>query len=114
MSQPQNRYKADLRDFRFALFEQFKLGDLLGKEPYQDWGEEEINMVIDQAYRFATEVTGPLNAVGDKGCRLENGQVVVPAGFRKRGRPSTSRASRRCRSIRSTADRARRASSRRS
>jgi alkylation response protein AidB-like acyl-CoA dehydrogenase len=83
MSQPLNRYKASLRDFRFALFEQFKLGDLLGKEPYQDWGEEEINMVLDQAYRFATEVTGPLNAVGDKGCRLENGEVVVPPGFKE-------------------------------
>jgi alkylation response protein AidB-like acyl-CoA dehydrogenase len=83
MSQPQNRYKADLREFRFALFEQFKLGDLLGKEPYADWGEEEINMVIEQAYRFSTEVTGPLNAVGDKGCRLENGQVLTPPGFKE-------------------------------
>ena len=27
----------------------------------------EPGMVIDQAYRFSTEVTGPLNAVGDKG-----------------------------------------------
>jgi alkylation response protein AidB-like acyl-CoA dehydrogenase len=83
MSQPLNRYKADLRELRFTLFEQFKLGDLLGKEPYADWGEEEINMVIDQAYRFATEVTGPLNAVGDKGCRLENGQVFTPPGFKE-------------------------------
>ncbi|HVU04437.1 MAG TPA: acyl-CoA dehydrogenase [Polyangiaceae bacterium] len=83
MSQAQNRYKADLRDFRFALYEQFKLGELLGKEPYQDWGEEEINMVIEQAYRFATEVTGPLNAIGDKGCRLENGNVIVPPGFKE-------------------------------
>lgn len=83
MSQPQNRYKADLREFRFALFEQFKLGDLLGKEPYADWGEEEINMVLEQAYRFATEVTGPLNAIGDKGCRLENGQVITPPGFKE-------------------------------
>jgi hypothetical protein len=83
MSQPQNRYKADLREFRFILFEQFKLGELLGKEPYADWGEEEINMVMEQAYRFCTEVTGPLNAVGDKGCRLENGQVITPPGFKE-------------------------------
>src|ERR1700754_4898662 len=83
MSQPQNRYKADLRELRFTLFEQFKLGELLGQAPYADWGEEEINMVIDQAYRFATEVTGPLNAVGDKGCRLEGGQVYTPPGFKE-------------------------------
>jgi hypothetical protein len=31
MSQPINRYKADLRDVRFVLFEQFKLQDILGK-----------------------------------------------------------------------------------
>jgi hypothetical protein len=29
MSQPQNRYKADLRELEFLLFEQFKMGDLL-------------------------------------------------------------------------------------
>ena len=29
-----NRYKADLRDVRFLLFEQFALTDLLGKAPY--------------------------------------------------------------------------------
>ena len=83
MSQPINRYKADLREYRFTLFEQFKLGEILGKEPYADWGEEEINMVIEQAYRFSTEVTGPLNAVGDKGCKLENGQVYTPPGFKE-------------------------------
>ena len=83
MSQPINRYKADLREFKFILFEQLKLGELLGKAPYADWGEEEIGMVIDQAYRFSTEVTGPLNAVGDKGCRLEKGQVYTPPGFKE-------------------------------
>ena len=46
MSQPQNRYKADLRDFHFVLFEQFQLGELLGQEPFQDWGEEEVKFTI--------------------------------------------------------------------
>ena len=44
MSQPINRYKADLRDFRFVLFEQFKLQDLLGKGPFANWGTEEVPM----------------------------------------------------------------------
>ncbi|HEX3595002.1 MAG TPA: acyl-CoA dehydrogenase [Polyangiaceae bacterium] len=83
MSQPINRYKADLREFKFILFEQLKLGELLGQPPYADWGEEEIGMVLDQAYRFSTEVTGPLNAIGDKGCKLENGQVLTPPGFKE-------------------------------
>ena len=84
MSLPQNRYKADLREFHFVLFEQFKLGELLGKEPYADWGEEEVKLTLAEVYRFATEVTGPLNAVGDhEGCRLEDGTVKTPTGFKE-------------------------------
>lgn len=82
MSQPQNRYKADLRELQFLLFEQFGLGDLLGKEPFAEWGPEEVKMVLDECYRFATEVLGPINAVGDReGVKLENGQVIVPRAY---------------------------------
>ncbi len=83
MAQAINRYKADLRELRFVLFEQFRLGELLGKPPYAAWGEDEVNLVLDEVHRFATEVTGPLNAVGDQGCVLENGQVRTPAGFKE-------------------------------
>ena len=70
----QNRYKADLRELRFLLFEQFKLGEVLGQAPFEAWGPDEVSMVLDEAYKFACEVVGPLNAVGDReGCRLENG-----------------------------------------
>lgn len=84
MSLPQNRYKADLRELSFVMFEQFRLGELLGREPYQDWGEEEVRLTLSEVYRFVTEVTGPLNAVGDQeGCRIEDGQVVTPTGFKQ-------------------------------
>ena len=83
MSQPQNRYKADLRELEFLLFEQFKMGDLLSKEPFQNWGPDEVKMVLEGSYEFATTVLGPLNAVGDReGCRIENGRVVTPTGFK--------------------------------
>ncbi len=81
MAQPINRYKADLREIQFVLFEQLGLGDLLGKEPFQDWGEAEVRMVMDEVYRFAREVTGPLNQVGDQGCTFEDGKVTTPPGF---------------------------------
>ena len=78
-----NRYKADLREFQFLLFEQFKLGDLLGKAPYEAWGEEEVRSSLAECYRFAREVLGPLNVVGDiQGCKLENGHVITPTGFK--------------------------------
>ena len=84
MSQPINRYKADLRDFRFVLFEQFKLQDLLGKAPYANWGQEEVSAVLEELYAWTRETLGPLNAVGDKvGCTLENGKVKTPPGFKE-------------------------------
>ena len=84
MAQPMNRYKADLREIQFVLFEQLGLDDLLGQPPYEDWGEDEVKMVLEEVYRFARDVTGPLNQVGDlEGCRLENGSVITPTGFKE-------------------------------
>ncbi|EYF01497.1 acyl-CoA dehydrogenase [Chondromyces apiculatus] len=80
----QNRYKADLREVRFLLFEQFKLDQILGQGPFEAWGPDEVQMVVDEAYKFSCEVLGPLNAVGDRtGCRLEGGQVYTPPGFKE-------------------------------
>ncbi|MEO7092415.1 MAG: acyl-CoA dehydrogenase [Polyangiales bacterium] len=80
----QNRYKADLREMKFLLFEQFNLGELLGQAPYEQWGKDECSMVIDECYKFSCEVLGPLNAVGDRqGCTLENGAVTTPKGFKE-------------------------------
>jgi alkylation response protein AidB-like acyl-CoA dehydrogenase len=78
-----NRYKADLREMTFLLFEQFKLAELLGKAPYDAWGEEEVKSSLAECYRFAREVLGPLNVVGDiQGCKLEGGRVITPQGFK--------------------------------
>lgn len=84
VAQPINRFRADLRDFRFLFFEQFDLPSLLGKAPFEEWGTEECEMVIDEVYRFVCDVMGPLNAVGDaQGCRLEDGRVKTPDGFKE-------------------------------
>ena len=83
MSQPVNRYRCDLRDMRFLLFEQFGLGDLLGKPPFAEWDADAVNAVLDGVYQWSCEVLGPLNAVGDRaGCTLEGGKVSTPPGFR--------------------------------
>ncbi|HET8939835.1 MAG TPA: acyl-CoA dehydrogenase N-terminal domain-containing protein, partial [Polyangiales bacterium] len=84
MAQAVNRYKADLREIQFVLFEQLKLQELLGKAPFENWGPDDVKMVIPEVYRFACEVSGPLNAVGDQeGCKLINGQVKAPSGFKE-------------------------------
>src|SRR3954471_6848028 len=80
----QNYYKANLRDLSFLLFEQFKLDELLGKAPYANWGKDEVVAVLEEAYGWAQKDMGPINSSGDaEGCRLENGQVKVPAGFKE-------------------------------
>jgi alkylation response protein AidB-like acyl-CoA dehydrogenase len=78
----QNRYLADLRDFHFLLFEQFRLGEILGEGRYGGLDESAARMILDESYAFVREVLGPLNEVGDReGCRVENGAVQVPTGF---------------------------------
>ena len=80
----QNYYKANLRDLSFLLFEQFKLDQLLGKAPYANWGKDEVIAVLEEAYGWVQKHMGPYNSSGDaEGCRLENGQVKVPAGFKE-------------------------------
>jgi alkylation response protein AidB-like acyl-CoA dehydrogenase len=84
MTQPINRYKANLRDVFFVLFEQFGLDELLGKAPYQDWGREEVQTVLEEVYGWVRKYLGPYNATGDaEGCRLEDGNVKVPTGFKE-------------------------------
>jgi hypothetical protein len=81
---PATHYKADLRAIRFTLYEHLKVDRLFALERYAHLSREECDAVIDQAYRFATEVTGPLNSPGDRaGARLEGGRVLTPAGFRE-------------------------------
>ncbi|MCB1883366.1 MAG: acyl-CoA dehydrogenase [Geminicoccaceae bacterium] len=45
---------------------------------------ETVGAVLAEAGRFAAGVLAPLNAVGDReGCRLENGAVRTPRGFKE-------------------------------
>ena len=85
MAQGQNHYLADLREIQFVLFEQCGLGELLKSAPFVGtFDESGVDMVLDEAYQFATTVVGPINGSGDaEGCRLENGQVKTPAGFKE-------------------------------
>jgi alkylation response protein AidB-like acyl-CoA dehydrogenase len=77
-----NRYRADLRELDFLLFEQFGVGALLGSAPFEAWGADEVRSTLAGCYRWAKETIGPLNAVGDRhGCRLVDGAVKTPDGF---------------------------------
>jgi len=80
----QNFYKANLRDLSFLLFEQFHMEDLLNKEPYANWGKDEVLAVLEESYGWVQKHLGPINAIGDEvGCKLVDGQVHVPPGFKE-------------------------------
>ena len=81
---PGNHFKADLRAIRFTLWDHLGADRLFKLERYAHLSREECDAVIDQAYRFATEVSGPLNSPGDRtGCHIERGHVLTPPGFRE-------------------------------
>ena len=83
--QASNHYRADLRDSFFLLFEHFKIQDvILEQSSCEDLDEATCKEIFVQVYRFAQEVLGPLNSIGDReGCRLEDGKVFCPKGYRE-------------------------------
>ena len=75
-------YAAPLKDMAFLLHRVLKVQDQ-DIPGYADLDEDFTSAVLEEAGKIASEVMAPLNAVGDhEGCRLENGVVHTPAGFR--------------------------------
>jgi len=79
-------FKIDMRDVRFCLYEHLGLEEVAKLPRYkeQEQSRELYDMVLDEAYKLAREKLGPISETGDKdGCRYENGQVKMPAGYKE-------------------------------
>ncbi|CAM4089322.1 acyl-CoA dehydrogenase C-terminal domain-containing protein [Palleronia rufa] len=75
-------YTAPVDDMQFLFHEVFEVSgsDIPG---YEELEPDFTKAVLEEAGKLATGVLHPLNAVGDaQGCRLENGVVRTPEGFR--------------------------------
>lgn len=75
-------YTAPTKDLHFVLHDllQVSTSDVPG---YGDLEADFTSAVIEEAAKLAQDVLAPLNAVGDhQGCRLENGVVYTPEGFK--------------------------------
>jgi len=82
-----------LRDIRFLVHDVFDFAGHyagLGQRPGSGGAPVEapdrafIDAVIDEAHRFAEQELAPLMRSGDEqGCRLENGRVITPDGFKE-------------------------------
>ncbi len=76
-------YEPPLRDYRFVLHEALKIQEETGIEGYEEMTEDFTSAVLDEAGKIARDVLAPINQTGDQqGCRLENGVVYTPEGFK--------------------------------
>ncbi len=72
-------FTADIRDVKFILFDQLGIDKLAEHEKYADFAREDMEMMLDEAYKFAREEMAPVNASMDReGCTFEDGKVTVP------------------------------------
>jgi len=75
-------YTAPVKDMQFVLHDVLNVtaSDIPG---YADLDAGFTAAVLEEAGKLASDVLAPLNAVGDReGCRLENGVVRTPKGFK--------------------------------
>ncbi len=76
-------YTAPTKDIQFVLHDVLNISssDIPG---YSDLESDFTGAILDEAGKISSEVLTPLNAVGDtEGCRLENGVVYTPTGFKE-------------------------------
>jgi len=77
------RYKAPVKDMQFLLHDVLK-ATRSGIPGYAELEPDFTAAILDEAGKLAEGVLAPLNAVGDaEGCRLENGIVYTPTGFKE-------------------------------
>ncbi len=76
-------YTPPLRDYAFLLHEVLKIDQQADIEGYGELTPDFTGAILEEAGKIASEVLAPLNAKGDEGCALENGEVRAPEGFRE-------------------------------
>lgn len=75
-------YKAPVRDLSFVVNEMLDFASQRGTLGYDDADAETIEAIFSECGRLAEDKVNPVNQSGDEqGCRLENGEVIVPDGF---------------------------------
>ena len=76
------RYTAPTKDMQFILHDLLRVSEST-IPGYDELEADFTSAVLEEAGKLTSEVLAPLNVTGDKeGCRLENGVVYTPAGFK--------------------------------
>ena len=75
-------YIAPLEDLNFAIRELAGLDEINKLPGYEHATGDLLEPILEEASRFAREVLGPTNVIGDQqGCSVDNGVVKVPSEF---------------------------------
>ena len=75
-------YTAPTKDMQFVLHDVLNVS-ASSVPGYADLEADFTSAILEEAGKLTSDVLAPLNAVGDKeGCRLENGVVYTPTGFK--------------------------------
>jgi len=76
-------YKVNQKEIFFILNEQLNYGKLCELEPYRDFNQKTLDLMVKEANNFARGVLAPLNEIGEKeGIKYENGKVICPAEYK--------------------------------
>jgi alkylation response protein AidB-like acyl-CoA dehydrogenase len=77
-------YRAPVEDIIFSLKHAAGLAKARADGLYQDLADDDLEVVLGEAGRFASEVLAPLNAPGDRfGTPFHDGDVTMPPGWKE-------------------------------
>ncbi len=77
-----NNYTVNERDVKFVLYEHCRVQDLCVFEKFNEFSQEDFEMIRKEAYKLARNELAPLHESSDReGLRFEDGKVFVPESF---------------------------------
>ena len=77
-------YNAPVKDSLYVLHDVLRVHEMDGVEGYADLTDDLTGSILEEAGKIARDVMLPLNHAADKeGCRLENGRVYTPKGYKE-------------------------------
>jgi alkylation response protein AidB-like acyl-CoA dehydrogenase len=78
-------FKYDVRDLKFILKEWLPSAEVFACDRFKEtYSVDDIDILLNEAYKVAREVVNPINASGDKvGAKFENGKVTPAPGFKE-------------------------------
>lgn len=80
-----SNFMLSYRDHKFILKEWLPLEKILSYEAFSEsYSVDDVDMILDQAYKVSREVVAPTNEDGDRQqAHLVNGEVVLPDSFKE-------------------------------